>query len=210
MIIRLKNISILLVIIIFLLSFCLALQSKALEVETHSAINKYIAERTFLDEYLKTQLGISDGKDTFFKNKKVFDLIADGGKYEDNFGRYLNHFYNPLNNSGLLGNIPAKDWAIRPVGNQYADGQYSWFDARDYYLKALTSLSKTDRDEYFAETFRAVGQVMHLVQDMSVPAHTRGDKHPSFMHIGGDPYENRVTADKILLMGEHYCPEVKA
>ena len=28
-----------------------------------------------------------------------------------------------------------------------------------------------------ADTFRALGQVMHLVQDASVPAHTRGDSH---------------------------------
>ncbi len=169
------------IIVIMTIIFSLSAVGIALEVETHRAINGRIADKNYsingfyLHQYLQNQLGIQNGLEEYFNNKKVFDIIADGGVSEDNFLRYLNHFYNPLNNSGLLGNFPAKDWALRPIGNQYSDGQYSWFDARDYYLKALTSTDKTTRETNFAETFRAIGQVIHLVQDMSVPAHTRHD-----------------------------------
>jgi hypothetical protein len=37
--------------------------------------------------------------------------------------------------------------------------------------------SKPQHDEYFAKTFRAVGQLMHLMHDSSVPEHTRNDAH---------------------------------
>lgn len=185
MIIRQKRIIITFIIIFVTLYFNI-FATMALEVETHSAINKQIAQSLFLDDYLKKQLGMGDGRDTFLNNKKVFDIIADGGVLEDNFLRYSNHFYNPLNDQGLFSIfISAKDWALKPAGNQYADGQYSWFDARDYYYKALTSKDKAARDTNFAETFRAIGQVMHLIQDMSVPAHVRNDAHG----LKGDGYE---------------------
>jgi hypothetical protein len=162
----------------------------ALEENTHRAINERIADRGSLlnnfslHQYLTEQLELKDGVETEINKKLVIKWFGDGGEKEDNFLRYLNHFYSPLTNSGLWGNIPAKDWAIRPVGNQYAGDQYSWNDARDYYYKALTSTDKATRESNFAMTFRGVGQVMHLVQDMSVPAHTRNDSHGT-----GDGYE---------------------
>ncbi len=48
---------------------------------------------------------------------------------------------------------------------------------RGYFFEALTSVDKPDRDENFVQTFRGLGQLMHLVQDMSVPEHTRDDGH---------------------------------
>lgn len=79
-------------------------------------------------------------------------------------------------------------------------GDWSWKKARQFYYAALTgdssllngftvedgsfttitgsiNLSKAARDTFFAWTFRALGQTMHLVQDASVPAHTRNDVH---------------------------------
>ncbi len=47
--------------------------------------------------------------------------------------------------------------------------KWSWNDARDYYFKALTSQTKAERDEYWGKTFRALGQVMHLIQDWPIP-----------------------------------------
>lgn len=41
----------------------------------------------------------------------------------------------------------------------------------------MTSTNKTTRDTNFAQTFRGLGHLMHLVQDMSVPEHTRDDGH---------------------------------
>lgn len=51
----------------------------------------------------------------------------------------------------------------------------NWDKARDYYYKALTLQTKTDRDIFFTWALKAVGQVLHLLQDVSVPAHVRND-----------------------------------
>ncbi|MBN1383021.1 MAG: hypothetical protein JXA41_15255 [Deltaproteobacteria bacterium] len=56
----------------------------------------------------------------------------------------------------------------------------------------MTAEDKTTREKYFAETFRGVGQLMHLLQDMSVPAHVRNDSH-----LLGDGYEKWCTTDKL-------------
>jgi hypothetical protein len=61
--------------------------------------------------------------------------------------------------------------------NQDVGGKWSWHDARDYFYKGLTATGKAARDSFFAKTFRALGQLMHLVQDASVPSHTRNDIH---------------------------------
>ena len=50
-----------------------------------------------------------------------------------------------------------------------------WDDARKYFYSALTSNKNAVREDNFAKTFQAVGQVMHLLQDMAVPAHVKND-----------------------------------
>ncbi len=50
-----------------------------------------------------------------------------------------------------------------------------WNAARSYYYLALTATSNDAREEYFAQTFQTLGQVLHLLQDMAVPAHVRND-----------------------------------
>jgi hypothetical protein len=61
--------------------------------------------------------------------------------------------------------------------NQDVGGKWSWQDARDYFYRGLGFNVKTGRDLYFARTFRALGQLMHLIQDASVPSHARNDIH---------------------------------
>ncbi len=73
--------------------------------------------------------------------------------------------------------MSAINWALSFPNTQNPGGYYSWADVRSYYLKALTLGTKTERDTNFAQTFRGVGQLMHLIQDMSVPEHTRNDGH---------------------------------
>jgi hypothetical protein len=181
---------------IFVISLILisAVQAIAFEIDTHKAINNYIADENsiiygnYLDKYLKNNLGITEGVKVIFNSKMAKAWITDGGEYEDNPGRPANHFHNPLTNSGLFG-ASARAWAISPVGVQGPES-YSWNDTRSNYYLALTSKDKTSRENYFAATFRGVGQVMHLVQDMSIPAHTRNDPHPTYPLIGGgDLYE---------------------
>ena len=169
-------------------------QAMALEVDTHRVINEFIAQDTFngfsLDEYLKKQLGMHDGIKTDVQNQKIFLWLGDGGETEDKPGwcipywRSRNHFHNPIDNSGFSGvwdtgifsGISAIEWVLKPAGSQSC-GHYSWNDARAYYFNALTSPDEATRETNYAKTFRALGQVMHLVQDMSVPEHTRNNGH---------------------------------
>jgi hypothetical protein len=118
-----------------------------------------------------------------------------------NVGRSNNHFHNPLKDwpsAGLYDSYsitspfntithyvvgqsalwwaqdPAKQGAFR--GNP-SEWDWSWQTVRDYFYKGLTSKTETERQEYFARTFRGVGHQMHLIQDMAVPAHVRNDSH---------------------------------
>ena len=199
-------------IFILFVIYISATPSAALEGVTHRAINEYIADKSTMisnfsfNQYLQNQLGFQNGSEEYVNGKKVFKWIGEGGVYEDDFFRYLNHFHNPITDQGLAGHYSALTWA---TGEAYRSG-YSWYDVRNYYYQALTATDKANRDYFFIQTFQGLGQVMHMVQDMAVPAHTRGDKHPKFLGIGGDPYENWVMADKELLLREYYYPEVKA
>ena len=55
---------------------------------------------------------------------------------------------------------------------------WSWPSARVRYYQALTEADPVRREALWADLFRALGQVMHLVVDASVPEHTRNDMHP--------------------------------
>lgn len=181
------------IIVLFLLFFNIS-AAHALIVETHEAINRQAASSTFnnfsLDLYLKNNLGISVGIDQPYNgNISVSDWISLGGKFEDKppwnipYLRSVNHFHNPLTDQGYSGfwgtgifsGISAIEWALTDVATQSTGGYYSWKDVRKYYYNALTSPIKGDRDTNFANSFRGIGQLMHLIQDMSVPDHTRDD-----------------------------------
>lgn len=181
--------------LILILIFALMTKSYALEVGTHKAINEYIANNSLngfsLDTYLRSNLGMQAGKTEKFGSNAVWEWLRDGGEYEDVPAWYLpylrsvNHFHNPITKqgfsgiwgTGILSGESSLLWAQKPKGMQSPGGYYSWHDVRDYYYKALTFNIKTERDTFFAQTFRGLGQLMHLVQDLSVPAHARNDGH---------------------------------
>jgi hypothetical protein len=194
-----------------ILLFIIPMPNYALETDTHQTINKYIALGTIngfsLDSYLKNQLQFQHGVNeefTFGTSKYVWTWIGYGGETEDKppgffqipYLRSTNHFHDPISNQGfsglIFGFIPplfltgesSIQWSQKAIGSQSTGGYYSWFDIRDYYYKALTSPTKTDRDKYFAGTFRGLGQLMHLVQDLSVPAHARNQFHAGYDYEG--------------------------
>ena len=180
-------------------------QSFGLEIETHRRLNEYIATNPInnfsLDEYVVNQLGFKAGVGTPLKSdsgeRVIWEWVRDGGEYEDRPGglvpsytRSFNHFHDPLiepwTNAGLgvAGYSPFKSsliWAQEQgaFGSLFG-GDWSWKKARNSFYNGLTSLNKDDRDKNLADAFRALGQVMHLVQDASVPAHVRNDIHVYF------------------------------
>ncbi len=60
-----------------------------------------------------------------------------------------------------------------------AGGNWSWHDARRFFLSALTGRAGQDRDEAFGRLFVGLGHLGHLLQDATVPAHVRNDPHPA-------------------------------
>jgi hypothetical protein len=50
-------------------------------------------------------------------------------------------------------------------------------NARGYEWLGLTATNEADRFENLTNMFRAVGQVMHLLQDASQPQHVRNEQH---------------------------------
>lgn len=168
----------------------------ALNPSTHRAINLEVANSTMngfsLDQYLKSNLDILQGTAEKFDGERVDVWLELGGRYEDEppwtlpYLRSVNHFHNPLTEEGFSGFFfglflsgdSSLQWAQWPQGTQDPEGYYSWHDVRDYYYNALTSADQNTRNTYFSQTFRGLGQLMHLVQDLSVPEHTRDDFHP--------------------------------
>ena len=110
-----------------------------------------------------------------------------GGLYSFNPAELLtSHYYNPLTNKGLTeGGVTigtsAYDRANDPVNN------WGWKRARENFYSALTATEESWRQLLFSISFKALGHVMHLIQDMGVPAHTRDDMH--IPYVDGEPYE---------------------
>ncbi len=176
---------------------------------TREAINLLgEGEDNSLANYLRGNLGFENGLNerfrgpdklegggTYFNTRTVQGWIERGSLVEDwPMGlRARTHFYDPVNEIGLTDLPPVIPQHQDHAMSRARDGinfDYSWVDAREYYYRALTSQTKEERDENFARTFRALGQVIHLIEDMAVPAHTRNDNHAPI--IGGTDFYERT------------------
>jgi len=118
-------------------------------------------------------------------------VLVDGVEHEDDIFldgdsdpttlRLMRHFYNPVTGEGLsmeaFGDFPSSYvWGGQPNEQNLWDYQ----DALRYY-----------QEGDIEEAFFALGHVVHLIQDATVPAHTHLDDHgPPY----GDSYEEWCTA----------------
>lgn len=118
--------------------------------------------------------------------------IIQGSIDEDFAPRWLNHFYDPIFERGLqtptvgVNGYLAKSWAqyssyqtINPanIGNLWTGNgpviSGSWHGDFSYET-AIKDYSKNKEKE----AYLALGHVLHLVEDITVPEHTRNDIHP--------------------------------
>lgn len=146
--------------------------------------------------------------------KMLKDILTEAGAQEDEpWQRTVNHFMDPLGAVSLNGpwvdlvgvKFTADYWATSSyVQNYFATENdidvwvnMSYEDALEYldaafgqsevYPTAVDGVvTKEVSDRYLGLAFRALGQVMHMVEDMAVPAHTRNDAHPPWDR---EPYE---------------------
>jgi len=135
-------------------------------------------------------------------NKDEGFPLEDGGGL-----RSLNHFYDPLDGmyDKGLSDYPT-DLRKREGTNSFAwasisncmgfnftggsflfwhhigqnvnkSNQWSWQNARGYEWLGLTETNRSDRQLSLSRMFRAVGQVMHLLEDTTQPQHVRNEQH---------------------------------
>jgi hypothetical protein len=117
-------------------------------------------------------------------------------------GRWCNHFYMPSAEGGQAYNVSgiplcgtdALSWALNA-----GDNLYSWERAYDDLYAGLTAQEPDDRKRALARCFYDLGHVIHLVQDLSQPSHTRNDGHGC---IGGVTHG---IACAVPVIGQPFC-----
>ena len=164
-----------------------------------SALEKTLAEELGLPLGAQTWLRMSA-----FDTKAVGEWLREGSYQEDRPNcRADNHFHNPLlpfDRAGVTdysARYPLFSGACNVVYPEYATihssatwgarflsptqkgpgtgNGFDWDQAREMYLGSLILPEPEVREMELALTFRALGQVLHLVQDLAVPAHVRDD-----------------------------------
>ena len=148
-----------------------------------------LADRSYLARIgLKPESISSDIHNVFYSSEaiqlSIVELIKFGANWEDSRrtsqGKY--HFFNPLTGGGKSmppgfdDGPPSPNWALEDK-EQFADQPFSYRKGRQYFLDALTKSNKSDRNNNWGMTFQTLGHVIHHLQDMAQPQHTRDDAH---------------------------------
>ncbi len=143
--------------------------------------------------------------------------------------RPLNHFYDPWLDVGLttplVSGEKSVNWALGyvdsfanpPQVDAQRENSYSYTDARDAYWWALTrqyrrgasppysaeerELDARDRMRLWATTFRALGNVVHVLEDAGQPQHTRNDAHSMINSPQAQAFEGYTNA-RVLGFGD--------
>lgn len=189
-------------------------ESSAFETSTHEILNEVAANSSSVfGPFLRGQLNLLKGPDEVLLGKAVVKWIGLGGVAEDQldgseffgaFTRSARHFHAPRlpwDRSGLdIALLPRFESSVRwaQLPDQGLTGRASWKDARTAFFDAATGTSDSGRQQAYADAFRIVGQLMHLVADLAQPSHTRNDSHPL-----GDDFEKFMasTQSQSLIAG---------
>ena len=130
--------------------------------------------------------------------------MREGAIDEDTPPRWINHFYDPENKVGWQGKhfgdrtqeqglyqgeamaplpaIASIDW----VTNQEYQSTYGRQYGNQTWQKAIQAYIDGDKKSAFI----ALGHILHLIEDASVPDHTRNDTHADLFGDPGSPYED--------------------
>lgn len=170
-----------------------------------------VTREGFLDEGESVDAIVNGEVDRTFR-----EWVADGGRTADEpeFYSSLRHFYDPKAVSkgksyltdhvneyieAVAGKVftdpemDAREWAIDgPERKGYRANRFAWKRGIEYMERAFAETDQKRKPMLFARAWRALGETMHLLADMTVPAHVRNDAHPYNMYLSGfrlDPYE---------------------
>lgn len=150
----------------------------------------------------------ADFYNRFYHNgipQEYLQEIITGAINEDTPPRWINHFYDPTTEKGWtgerMGQMPAEvirqlallglsseqavsslEWAH----NQVLQDKYAAYEGNRAFGKAVYDyVVKNDKKS----AYRSLGHLLHLIQDLTVPAHTRQDTHFEALGDPGEPYE---------------------
>lgn|GEM_PF-4378828 len=122
-------------------------------------------------------------------------------KQSGEFVSYLTDDLDPYISPLLMGANPhvnAKDWA-------QSKSPYSLEQGSEALDAAFSTSTIVGRRDLLGKAWRSMGETMHLLADMTVPAHVRNDSHPGVLNprweniknLKSDPYEDYVTAEEV-------------
>ncbi|HRR45738.1 MAG TPA: lamin tail domain-containing protein [Candidatus Paceibacterota bacterium] len=143
-----------------------------------------------------------------FPNRKLSsqekNWLIQGAIEEDKGIRSINHFYDPVYNrtyqflgvEHLLPELTAKEWSQDPFTQALYDPSYlasaglitesPVFSQSNFtWQKAIYEYAKGNKEQAFI----ALGHILHLIQDMTVPEHTRANVHIYFLSNASSAYE---------------------
>ncbi|MBI4114440.1 MAG: lamin tail domain-containing protein [Candidatus Niyogibacteria bacterium] len=143
------------------------------------------------------------------------ELVVKGSVDEDFTGRWMRHFYDPVYNKGVnyfgITWQTSKDWAedtlaqatykIHNLPQRVMYGTVKEFFSGDTdysWDRAVYEYAWGDK----GRAFEALGHTLHLIEDATVPDHTRDDPHPAFAKLLGELFPHASPETFALL--EHF------
>ena len=160
----------------------------SVEHRHHRLINRQASQtrRTSRNSFGCT--GVRRRTHQFSRAHRFEEWLEEGGEREDDWFRFLRHFHDPLkpwDGAGLDLGIDRHDSSVRWMQEP---NQATWIRVASGHGAMLggcitrrsSSRMRRYREVLWADLFRALGQIMHLVVDASVPEHTRNDAAPAW------------------------------
>jgi len=133
--------------------------------------------------------------------RSILDWIKAGSAIEDEDGQWKpirprHHFHDPIRDFGLENQTDHPNWenyactwtgldltgesalhwaAVGTAWQEPITNDHYWGKAREEFYKALTENGESIREESLAKAFLNLGHILHLIEDVGVPAHSRND-----------------------------------
>jgi len=127
----------------------------------------------------------------------VYERIIQGSVDEDMAPRWSFHLYDPIYNRAPFNVATAKQWAIGNIQgdaiHKFANALFNIFGTNKFsyhgdfsWTANINNFAKNKTDK----AWYGLGHTLHLIADMTVPAHSRNDHH-----VQGDPFESWTGAN---------------
>ena len=97
-------------------------------------------------------------------------------------------------------------WHI--AANKDSKNIWSWQNARGYEWLGLTATNQVERQTNLGNMFRAVGQVMHLLEDTSQPQHARNEQHADPFDADSWAEQHDPWASPIEIYGNEHASQL--